>query len=253
MRRWAIAEALGPQQAARHPGHRERRGPRHRRARLRAAVAAAHRRRSRSLAEHTRSRAPHPARRTDRAARAADRCAWPRASCTAAGRVPAGDRRRRSGAGAARRSTHAPARAKRRRSVLRRRPVRAAARRDGARHRRRRRRGRDRRAQAAAATTRGLKPIDGRDARPVPPAARWPQSSSASTPWCSIRRARARRRRRANSPRSAVPLVVAVSCNPATFARDASELWSTAATGSKRSRRSISSATRRTSRSSRGS
>ena len=40
-------------------------------------------------------------------------------------------------------------------------------------------------------------------------------------PWCSIRRARARKRRRARLRRQPVPVVVAVSCNAATFARDA--------------------------------
>ena len=40
-------------------------------------------------------------------------------------------------------------------------------------------------------------------------------------PSCSIRRARAPKRRRARSPLQPLPVVVAVSCNPATFARDA--------------------------------
>ena len=58
-------------------------------------------------------------------------------------------------------------------------------------------------------------------ARPVPPAVRARGARARSTRWCSIRRARARRRRRASWRLRAVPTVVAVSCNPATFARDA--------------------------------
>ena len=40
-------------------------------------------------------------------------------------------------------------------------------------------------------------------------------------PWCSIRRGRARRRRSLQLAASKIPVVVAVSCNVATFARDA--------------------------------
>ena len=39
--------------------------------------------------------------------------------------------------------------------------------------------------------------------------------------WCSIRRARAREAQARELASSAVPVIVAVSCNPATFARDA--------------------------------
>ena len=72
----------------------------------------------------------------------------------------------------------------------------------------------------AADTTSGLKPIEADGARPVPPAAGGEELQS-STHWCSIRRAKARRRRRAELAKSKVPLIIAVSCNPATFARDA--------------------------------
>ncbi len=40
-------------------------------------------------------------------------------------------------------------------------------------------------------------------------------------PSCSIRRGRARRRKRTQLAASKIPVVVAVSCNVATFARDA--------------------------------
>ena len=40
------------------------------------------------------------------------------------------------------------------------------------------------------------------------------------TPWCSIRRGPAPRRRPRRSPSRTVPKVVAVSCNPGTLARD---------------------------------
>ena len=108
----------------------------------------------------------------------------------------------------------------RRRSVLRRRAVRAAACRARARLGGRQRRGRDRGAargrQDAPASSRS------RRRRAICSAGRSSRrSSSASTRWCSIRRGRAPRRRRASLPRSKVPLVVAVSCNAATFARDA--------------------------------
>ena len=49
----------------------------------------------------------------------------------------------------------------------------------------------------------------------------WRPSSSVSTVWCSTRRGRAPRRRRARSRLRPCRAVVAVSCNPATFARDA--------------------------------
>jgi len=48
----------------------------------------------------------------------------------------------------------------------------------------------------------------------------WRTSSKSSTPSCSIRRARAPKRRR-ELAKSAVPVVVGVSCDAATFARDA--------------------------------
>ena len=73
----------------------------------------------------------------------------------------------------------------------------------------------------AAETTQGLKPVAARGARPVSPAAGGRRAEAVRLPSCSIRRARAPRRRRARSPRQRVPVVVAVSCNPATFARDA--------------------------------
>ena len=58
-----------------------------------------------SARRQARSRPPHPARRIDRAAAAADLAHGQGDRASAAGRVPAGDRRRRGGAGAARRST----------------------------------------------------------------------------------------------------------------------------------------------------
>ena len=45
-----------------------------------------------------------------------------------------------------------------------------------------------------------------------------------SMPWCSTRRAPAPRRNRRCWPRREVKRIVAVSCNPATFARDARTL-----------------------------
>ena len=45
-----------------------------------------------------------------------------------------------------------------------------------------------------------------------------------STPWCSIRRAPARRRKSAELARSKVPRVVYGSCDPGSFARDARTL-----------------------------
>ena len=48
----------------------------------------------------------------------------------------------------------------------------------------------------------------------------WRRNCAAPTPSSSIRRVKARKRRRTSSPKARCPLVVAVSCNPATFARD---------------------------------
>ena len=109
----------------------------------------------------------------------------------------------------------------RRRSVLRRRSVRAAAGRARARPRRRRRRGR---AWPRSSAPPRPPPASSRSqtehARPVPPAARRRRNSQSSTPSCSIRRARAPRRRRASWRQARCRAIVAVSCNPATFARD---------------------------------
>ena len=53
-------------------------------------------------------------------------------------------------------------------------------------------------------------------------AVRWSRKNCAtSTPSCSIRRGRAHRRKPKGLRRSKVPVVIAVSCNVATFARDA--------------------------------
>ena len=73
----------------------------------------------------------------------------------------------------------------------------------------------------AAEMTQGLKPIDGGDARSVPAAVGGSRVQERRMLSYSIRRARARRRRRARSRRQPCRIVVAVSCNPATFARDA--------------------------------
>ena len=86
-------------------------------------------------------------------------------------------------------------------------------------------RGRDRRARRLLALDRAVRQHAGaahrhhRAARPVPPAAARGRSWPASTPSCSIRRARAPRRRPGSSPHPSCPLVVDVSCNAPTFAR----------------------------------
>ena len=106
---WAIAEAIGPAaQAARHSGDGERRRPRRRRARLRAAVARRAWRRWRGSPSARVSPASPATAKWSRSG-AADLARWAARTCTAAGRVSAGDHRRRGDAGAARRSTHAGA------------------------------------------------------------------------------------------------------------------------------------------------
>ena len=72
----------------------------------------------------------------------------------------------------------------------------------------------------AARNTAGLKPVttEPRDLfkRPLGPV-----ELHVSTPWCSIRRAQARRRRHANSRGRKCARIAYVSCNAASFARDA--------------------------------
>ena len=65
----------------------------------------------------------------------------------------------------------------------------------------------------------GLKPVEAQ-ARDLFRRPFMAPSSTASTPWCSIRRAR-RRGAGARNRQRAVPTVVAVSCDATTFARDA--------------------------------
>ena len=143
---------------------------------------------------------------------------------SAAGRVPAGDRRRRGGAGAAR-----PRRLRRRRQTSPTCLPASARSRCGS---------PSARACSPSTTTKPRSPRSSAPPRRLPASSRSTtetrdlfrrplaagRTEAASTPSSSIRRARAPRRRRANSPRARVPLIVAVSCNPATFARDASEL-----------------------------
>ena len=111
-------------------------------------------------------------------------------------------------------------RQKHRRPVRGRRAVCAAARRNVACARGRRRRSGARRAQARRRDR--LRPKAGRGgaARPVQESAPRRRSSTASTPSCSIRRARARRRRRANSRQAAFRSSSRCHAMPATFARD---------------------------------
>ena len=73
----------------------------------------------------------------------------------------------------------------------------------------------------AAETTSGLKPVDAeaRDLFRRPFMAS--RTQSASTAWCSTRRGRARRRRRASLPPRRCRRSLRVSCNRGTFARDA--------------------------------
>ena len=47
-----------------------------------------------------------------------------------------------------------------------------------------------------------------------------PRSCRPTTPWCSIRRGQALRRKPRRLPSQSVPRLVAVSCNPGTLARD---------------------------------
>ena len=120
-----------------------------------------------------------------------------RPGAAAAGRISAGDRRGRSDAGAA---GARPCRRcqTRRRSVLRHRHICLAAGRTRARDRRRQRGERDQGARARGGQYQRPE-AGGGGKRAICSAARsWPPSSKASTPWCSIRRARAPRRRRAN-------------------------------------------------------
>ena len=108
------------------------------------------------------------------------------------------------------------------RPVLRRRPVRAAHRRICARHRRRRRRGCRRGTRAKRRRTPGLRPIDAqaRDLFRRPLVAQELQARRGRVRSAAARRASAGD---ARSPRARCPSVVAVSCNPTTFARDAKD------------------------------
>ena len=176
------------------------------------------------------------------------RSPWAAHALFSARGVPAGDRGRRSraggaGAGALRqgRQNCGP--------VRRCRAVRTAARRTRARHRRRQRQGRGRRAQTRRRDDAGPQADRGGDARPVPAA---DGGSRAKRRLRRIRPAAPGRRGAGTRARgSAVPFVVAVSCNPATS--PAMPAFSpTAAIASRGSRRSTSSSIRRTWRSWRG-
>ena len=117
---------------------------------------------------------------------------------------------------------------------------------------RRRRRSRARRAQARRRGHRRPQAGRSRAARSVQESAARSTSSTASTPSCSIRRARAPRRKRASSRQAPFRAIVAVSCNPATFARDMRALARRRLSARRASRRSINSAMPPMSRSSRG-
>ena len=170
----------------------------------------------------------------------------PRKRTAAAGRFPASNRRRRSDVSAA--SDRACwERQARRRPVLRHRHFRAQTGRTRARIRRRQRRAGGEGAQQAAAKTSGLKPVEAqaRDLfrRPFMAAELKGFDAVVFDPPRHGAEAQAR-----ELVKSGVPIVVAVSCDATTFARDAKS-WSTAATRSRASRRSTSSAIRFTSRS----
>ncbi len=213
-------DAQARRQAARHPGDRDRQRPRHRPARLRPAVArrddgagAARRPAQVSPVSPVTANWSRSARR--RCSRsAAPTCALPPGAflqATAAGEAALA----RAGARACRR------RQARRRSVLRRRPLRAAAGRAGARHRRRQRRGRGGRAQArrrrdAAASSRSRRHARDLFRRPLAAAELKGFDAVVFDPPRQGAEAQAR-----ELAKSAVPVVVAVSCNAATFARDA--------------------------------
>ena len=77
---------------------------------------------------------------------------------------------------------------------------------------------------AAAALKRAAPNIDGRASRPLSPAARRRRAERVRRGRCSIRRAPAPRSRSRALAASAVPRIAYVSCNPATFARDAKML-----------------------------
>ena len=225
--------ARAAEQAARHPGDGDRDRPRRRRARLGPADRGAHGQPRPRRADAS-AGAADPPRRTDRAALGADGDHGPRPRRAAARRIPAGDRGGRSGAGRAG-AWRIPASAKTIADLFC--GVGPFALRLAERSPRQRvRPGRSRDRRAASRRRNAGRAEAGRSAgaRPVPPAAGGAGARRASTPWCSTRRARARRRRRAELAKSKVPLVVAVSCNPATFARDAQAFWWTAATGSQR-------------------
>ena len=75
--------------------------------------------------------------------------------------------------------------------------------------------------QQAAAKTGGLKPVDGTGTRLVSPPVHGRGVQRDTTPWYSIRHAKAPRAQARELAKSTVPVVIAVSCDAATFARDA--------------------------------
>ena len=203
----------GTRKAARHPGHGDRQRPRHRCARHPGRLT---RERSAALAKVAET---HKLARITRHGELVAQRAQPivddraRARAAAAGRIPAGDRGRRGNPGAPRARAcrqgedaspicsagSAPfalaARRKRARCGHRQRPAALDALQARSR-------------QQRAASSRSMR------RRAICSAGRsWRPNSRISTPWCSIRRARAPRRRRASSATSAVPVVVAVSCD----------------------------------------
>ena len=142
-----------------------------------------------------------------------------RAGRAAAGLVPAGDRRRRGNAGGAGRRP-LQARQAYRRPVLRRRTVRASACHEIADRRLRQRRRRGRGVAEGGDLDLRIEADQGRGARPVPPAA--DAAGAARLRHGRVRSAAAGRAGAGDAARGQQdPDVVAVSCNVATFARDA--------------------------------